>query len=429
MGEIKNMTLIKRFFIIGLIVFPSCLCAMKKAKENILDEPELNSPKKSLQTFEEDPEELGDDKVMDNTSPSPRAAGFIRPKIPCFSNELPNVQPNIIRFVSYNILASFFTDRLESSEAKAFSMFEAHTTWAERREPFIDLLEKVNPSICNLQEVSYEQFRDILEGLDRRGKCYAAIGHVPYTHKKLSDGFDSSEYTGFNVITLYDTINWTLEKNGTFWLKEDADISPSMDMDKKEHPIDTGFGNDDYRNVEWSVLAAKPERGLPKELKLLILGSHFSLLASRPKCAELIINRLQKLIKTELTNVENLLVMVSGDFNLFSNREGSEAYSVLTSVLKDHRDAGEHFGFAATFIGTKKDKFCSMIDNTGNIDPNSLDFMGFNQQANLVRSFSLAGEFNLSTGKLIEPLIAPMRTDRNTISDHCLIGADIKVAE
>lgn len=96
-------------------------------------------------------------------------------------------------------------------------------------------------------------------------------------------------------------------------------------------------------------------------------------------------------------------------------------------MLKDHRDAPEHFGFAATFIGAKNDKFHSVIDETGNINPNALDFMGFNQQVNLVRSFCLAGEFDLSKGELLTPLVSPMRTDRVTTSDHCLIGADVKV--
>lgn len=300
------MGLMKRVILVIFMIFPLCLQAMSGAGE--------------------------EQEGLINRFPSLNSSGFIRPDITNFSSELPDVQQNVIRFASYNILASFFTDVSELDQINNFSASETHHTWAVRQKSLINLLTRVSPSICNLQEVSFRQYKDILEGLKKQDKPYGAVGHIPHTNRKLPDVSELNEYEDFNTIILYDTTIWDLKKNSLFWLKEESDTPPSINEEHKTATSGEGFGNDDHRKVEWVVLAAKPNCGLPEGLKALILTSHFSLLASRSKCAGLIIDRLQKLIHTELTNIENSIVMVSGDFNLFPNEEGVKAYKSLAKA-------------------------------------------------------------------------------------------------
>ena len=218
---------------------------------------------------------------------SPSYRKFIR-GTSYFDEELPPVEERTVRFVSYNILASFFTNRGDP-------VYFTHTSWINRCTPLLDLFEKINPSIINLQEVSIEQFHDILRGLNARQKNYAGVGHIPGTRKELSEvsTTDYPAYKNFTVVTLYDTTVWNLEKNGIFWLKDNPDEPPldespftiDITIESNIRPVDTD------RGVEWSILTPK-HKSLPSSLKLLVLNSHFSVARPRSKCVELVLTML-----------------------------------------------------------------------------------------------------------------------------------------
>lgn len=191
--------------------------------------------------------------------------------------------------------------------------------WNDRKESLVTLIQHYEASFIGLQEVLHQQ----LEYIDRSLTDFSYIG------VGRDDGKEKGEYSPI----LFDTTQYKLLQNETFWLSETPNkISVGWDA-ALERICTYGLFKDNQTGKE-----------------LYVFNTHFDHVgeAARVKSVELIIQKIQEI------NTENLPVVVTGDFNL---EPESDPIQLMQSKLTDAQTASKQpfYGPTGTFNGFDPD--------------------------------------------------------------------------
>lgn len=223
------------------------------------------------------------------------------------------LEPKAIRLISANIRFDFPNDKNHGFE------------WA-RRLPFITAaLLKHKPDIIALQEGTIKQVNELIAACKLQKIEYGLCGLT--TKNSDSGAFDE------HLSILYNPQRFIKVASGHFMLSENPDVLDST----------PGFGGMYTHALVWAKL-----RDRFTQETLGVATTHFDPSTKggdiRVKSASLIQQKL-------LTIFGSTPFALMGDFNLFPDADGNEAYALLTDIGDDVRDTSKrgHFGPDATF--------------------------------------------------------------------------------
>lgn len=190
---------------------------------------------------------------------------------------------------------------------------DGENAWPNRKEMVAQLLKFHEPDIFGLQEAMIEQIEDLKKALPAFE--WVGVGRI--------DGKNAGEFSA----VFYNSERFKLNDKGHFWLAEDS--------------AKPGFGWDAAceRVCTWVVLTEKQSKE-----KLLFLNTHLDHVGkvAREKSATLILEKIKEI------NIENLPVVLTGDFNAFPD---SEPIRLFKEELSDSKEVSEQapYGPDGTF--------------------------------------------------------------------------------
>ncbi len=188
-------------------------------------------------------------------------------------------------------------------------------SWKNRKDFLISQLRFYAPDVLGTQEGLYHQLKHIERELE--GFQFIGVGR------------DSGDTRGEYCAIFYKTKHITLISHNTFWLSETPG-QPSSGWDAALHRICT-YGIFERKNTG---------------KKFLVFNTHFDHIGeqARIESAKLILKMMKEI------NIENLPVVLMGDFNLEAETEGIQ---IILKELQDiHLSAGKKaFGPRGTFNG------------------------------------------------------------------------------
>lgn len=191
--------------------------------------------------------------------------------------------------------------------------------WPNRSNQVSDLLEFHQADIFGLQEALIGQIEDIQTQL-------------PYM-KWVGVGRDDGEKAGEFSPIFYHSEKFKVLKNGGFWLSETPD-KPGLGWDAACNRVCT-----------WLMLKENKSKK-----KFMVFNTHFDHIGvkARTESAKLILQKIKEL------NIENLPVILTGDFNLTPDKE---PISVITGQLIDSKSISKQapYGPEGTFNSFKFD--------------------------------------------------------------------------
>lgn len=355
--------------------------------------------------------------------------------------ELPQKSGNNIRIISYNIGVDFFDNR-DTTEK------EIHK-WKSRSSLCKELIERVNPDVFCLQELSPDQAFEFYEHF--KNSYHAKfLSQTPSEIQagEVANGPEVQQWIGKNVGTaLLGTFfphHWNIKNEGCFWLNESPDEVPTS---KDRGNIDKGFGNmNTYRAVFYNRFEMECQKNEldsnGENTSFYVFNSHYPLngdSSTRHGCADLEMNKIKEMV--------GISPWVSvGDRNLIPNPKDhilncpQFAYQAFVKDAKDARDSGNHYGISTTWIGFTYERDGIRNEVKKNDDTNIADFVD-NTVLDLIvsnmpseLSFHLHGAFTVDNGTpellpLTGELHETFNGDRRVTSDHALIGADFDLNE
>lgn len=186
--------------------------------------------------------------------------------------------------------------------------------WDNRKDFLISQLNYNHPDILGTQEGLYHQLENIKDGLSNYS--YFGVGR--------DYGDERGEFTAI----FYDTTKLELLDQNTFWLSETPN-SPSMGWDGAFKRICT-YGIFEIKN---------------SSSQLMVFNTHFDHVGiqARSESATLILKKIAEI------NIDDLPVILMGDFNLESKSEGVQ--NILQKYKDTHENALVAFGPTGTFNG------------------------------------------------------------------------------
>ena len=187
--------------------------------------------------------------------------------------------------------------------------------WNDRKESLVQLLAHYDASFIGMQEVLHRQ----LTYID------SSLTHFNFIGVGRDDGALKGEYSPI----LYDTIQYELLDQKTFWLSETP------------YEISVGWDASMERICTYGVFEAK-ETGK----KLFVFNTHFDHIGTkaREKSAELIFKKIEE------ANKEKYPIVLMGDLNLTPNQA---PIGYLQSKLSDAKEISRRpfYGPTGTFNG------------------------------------------------------------------------------
>lgn len=231
---------------------------------------------------------------------------------------MPNKQDaKAIRVISANVRFDFPSDKEHGLE------------WARRLPVLTSTLLKYKPDVIGIQEATKKQIHEILESCKISG---SEFGHFGLTTNNTNGGIFDEHLT-----IMFNPRRFMKVSSGFHMLSDTPDVvSP-----------EPGFGGMYTHALIWVKLRDRLTRQT-----IGFATTHFdpSMKAGniRVKSAELLQRTLEKIFwQTPFT--------LMGDFNLFPDADGNEAYNVLAEIGDDIRNSSKrgHFGPDATFAAFK----------------------------------------------------------------------------
>jgi endonuclease/exonuclease/phosphatase family metal-dependent hydrolase len=218
-----------------------------------------------------------------------------------FSLFLAGIAQKPINIITYNIRYNTPTDK--------------ENAWPKRRSEVINLLKRHKADFFSVQEALYDQVMDLKEGMS--GFNYVGVGR--------SDGNINGEFSAI----YYNSNNYTVIENGTFWLSKTPQI-PSKSWDAALNRI-----------CSWARFKEKES-----QKTFYIFNTHFDHIGveARKESAILILKKISEIA------IRNTPVILTGDFNLTPNEKPLE---LIRQKLKDSRQVSETIpiGPVGTFNG------------------------------------------------------------------------------
>ncbi|SDB27229.1 Metal-dependent hydrolase, endonuclease/exonuclease/phosphatase family [Flavobacteriaceae bacterium MAR_2010_188] len=197
---------------------------------------------------------------------------------------------------------------------------EGENSWTNRKPMFIGQLNFYEPDIFGVQEAMPNQMKEMDSLLPNYG--FVGVGR--------DDGQDLGEYSAI----FYKKNKFKVLVSSTFWLSETPD-KVSMGWDAACNRVCTYVKFEDLQNHS----------------TFYVFNTHFDHIGveARKNSSKLIIKKINEI------NVENLPVILTGDFNL---EEDSESIKYIKSQLKDSKEISkaEPFGPIGTFNNFEFDK-------------------------------------------------------------------------
>ena len=223
-------------------------------------------------------------------------------------------------FLIFFSVLSFLAISQDISSAMTFNIRYATINdgvnqWENRKKELTDLLNYYNPEIIGLQEALLIQINFILD-------------HLP-SYKKVGIAREDGKIEGEFSPILYDSIKYTIEQTGTFWLSENPN-KPTIGWDAAHKRICTyaGLINKKTGELIW------------------VFNTHFDHIGqeARIKSANLIIKKISEITLSS----ESIILM--GDFNSLPN---SAPISYIKSNLLDGLEISksDFYGPYGTFNG------------------------------------------------------------------------------
>lgn len=210
----------------------------------------------------------------------------------CFSQE--------ISIMTYNIKLDYPKDGVDS--------------WTNRKPFFIDQLKFYEPDVLGVQEALPNQMQDMVKLLPQYS--YVGVGR--------DDGKNEGEYSA--IFYRHDLLK--VIESSTFWLSET--------------PNEVGMGWDAVCNRVCTYALFEDQ---DNSQRFWVFNTHFDHVGeeARKNSAKLIIQKIREL------NMENLPVMLTGDFNMEPNNENIK---FIQENLNDSKSiANLAFGPVGTFNG------------------------------------------------------------------------------
>ena len=190
--------------------------------------------------------------------------------------------------------------------------------WPNRIEMVNGLLKFYEPGIFGLQEALYGQILDIQEGLP--------------DYEWFGVGRDDGDKAGEFIPIFYNTKKFILLEKGHFWLSENCE-KPGLGWDAACNRITT-----------WGKFQSKVSGK-----RFFVFNTHFDHMGveARKNSAVLIREKIE-----EMTNGNDLPVILTGDFNLTPDQE---PISLIKKYMTDSRDISEQppYGPVGTYNGFK----------------------------------------------------------------------------
>lgn len=191
--------------------------------------------------------------------------------------------------------------------------------WKNRKDFLISQLNYNHPDVFGTQEGLHHQLEDIKYGLE--------------DYDFFGVGRDFGDTRGEFTAIFYNTKKLELLEQQTFWLSQESNI-PSKGWDAALN-----------RTCTYAFFEIKAS-----DRRILVLNTHFDHVGEQARKA----SALLILKKVKEINVNDLPVIIMGDFNLEPQTEGIQ--SILKTFNDTHMLAEKAFGPTGTFNGFKFDK-------------------------------------------------------------------------
>ncbi len=205
--------------------------------------------------------------------------------------------------------------RVMSYNVKYDNVNDTINNWNDRKDAMVDLIQYYKPDFVGAQEVLHHQLTYLDSMLAKHS--YVGVGR--------DDGKQKGEYAPI----LFNTSNFKLLKNKTFWLSETPD------------KVSVGWDASMERICTYGLF-----KNRTTGMELYVFNTHFDHIGelARAKSAELILQKIHDI------NVKNLPVILMGDLNLTPD---TTPIKLIRTKMDDGMEISKEpfYGPSGTFSG------------------------------------------------------------------------------